>query len=170
MEQSKNYTYNNVFLSLGGNKKTSLTIFKETVNYFEKNHSLIKESTIYSSEPWGFKDPVSPFFNQVIQIETNFNPKELLAATQKLEKQFGRQTKTKNEYESRSIDIDILIFDKKVINSKNLTIPHYLMHKRNFVLIPFNEIAPDFLHPVFHKTINDLLLYSPDQLTVFKHK
>ncbi len=170
MEQSKNYTYKNVFLSLGGNEKNSLKIFEQTIDYFKTNHKLIKQSAVYSSEPWGFNETVSPFFNQVIQIETKYSPEELLIQTQKLEKHFGRPTKTKNEYESRPIDIDILIFDKKVINSQKLTIPHYLMHKRNFVLIPFNEIASDFLHPVFHKTINDLLLYSPDQLTVFKHK
>lgn len=159
-----------VYLSLGGNKKNTLTLFKEVLDFFDHYHELRNASSIYSSEPWGFEEATDTFYNQVIEIATKLSPKELLLETQALEKKLGRAVKTNGTYQARTIDIDILIFNEKVINSKKLTIPHALMHKRNFVLIPFAEIAPDFVHPVFHKTIKDLLLYSPDELTVFKLK
>ena len=83
---------------------------------------------------------------------------ELLDATEKVERELGRTIKSSNGiYHDRIIDIDILLYDNVVMDTKRLTIPHPLMHKREFVLQPLCEIAPEALHPVLNKSIGQLL-------------
>jgi len=159
---------NCVFLGLGGNLTATLSAFNNMKTMLDPEIKFLKESALYKSTAWGFKTENNVFYNKVIDIETTLPPNKLLNHTQWVEKELGRKNKTVQTYTDRVIDIDILTYDQKVINSKNLVIPHGLMHKRNFVLIPFCEIAPNFVHPVFNKTIYDLLLYSQDTLTVKK--
>ncbi|MDP2113799.1 MAG: 2-amino-4-hydroxy-6-hydroxymethyldihydropteridine diphosphokinase, partial [Bacteroidota bacterium] len=75
-----------------------------------------------------------------------------------------------NQYDSRIIDIDILFYGEKIVELPNLIIPHPRIQERKFALVPLNEIAPDFKHPVFHKTISQLLAECADQLRVEKVK
>jgi 2-amino-4-hydroxy-6-hydroxymethyldihydropteridine diphosphokinase len=127
---------------------------------------LLKESSVYESEPWGFASK-NTFFNQVLLYETVLTPNEILQITCLIETENGR-VHTKDGYSSRNLDIDILFYDNLILNSANLTIPHPLLHKRRFTLLPLAEIAHDFIHPVFNLNINALLEKCEDLGTVNK--
>ena len=125
-----------------------------------------KKSSVYESEPWGF-DAENSFLNQVVIIESELLPNEVLRKTQKIEKNLGR-VKTKEGYESRTMDIDILFYESLVIETETLIIPHPEIHIRKFTLEPLCEILPDKLHPLLNKTIKELLVECSDNLWVKK--
>ena len=116
---------------------------------------IVDRSSIYESVPWGFKHP-NKVLNQVLAIDTALAPEILLGHLQEIEKSLGR-IRTGERFSARPIDIDILFCDDLVINSENLKIPHTRIQDRKFVLVPLNEIKPDLVHPVFNKTVKDLL-------------
>ena len=117
----------------------------------------VKISSFFVSEPWGFNSD-NIFFNIAAEFETELQPFELLEVTQQIEQVIGRTHKTENrKYADRIIDIDILFYDNQIIDSHQLTIPHCLLHKRDFVLYPLAEIAPEFQHPVLKKTIKEII-------------
>jgi 2-amino-4-hydroxy-6-hydroxymethyldihydropteridine diphosphokinase len=97
-------------------------------------------------------------------VETSLSASDLLQSLLKIEQQMGRIRSVK--WGARIIDIDILFYDNEQIQNDNLKIPHPALAERRFTLIPLNEIAPDFLHPVLNKTIASLLLTCTDPLTV----
>lgn len=88
--------------------------------------------------------------------ETPLSPWSLIFEIKKIESKMGRKIKKKEVYEDRIIDIDIIFYENLVINSKTLSIPHPLMHKRKFVILPSLEIIPYWRHPVFKKTLKEL--------------
>ncbi len=153
-----------IFLSLGsniGDRKKNLTT---AVNKLKENNNKIEKiSSIYETEPVGYKEQ-NRFFNIVIEIDTGLPPYELLKLILNVEKDMGRERKI--HWGPRNIDIDIIFYKNLIINEPNLIIPHKEMHKRNFVLVPMNEIFPDFIHPVFKKSINDILKNSDDKCDV----
>lgn len=126
---------------------------------------VINASSIYETEAWGKNDQPS-FLNQVLEIQTNLTPRQLLKKILLIEKQIGRVREEK--YGPRIIDIDILLFNDDIHNYPSLKIPHPELPNRRFVLVPLAEIAPEFIHPVFKKTITELLAVCPDKLTVKK--
>lgn len=159
----------NVIISFGGNKKETLRSFELALQEIKKSiGEVLTQSSIYSTEAWGFNKKEQSFLNQVILIKTTLSPEEVLNKTQEIEIKLGRISKTKKGYESRIIDIDILFYEQLITTSKTLTIPHYLIHKRRFILVPLEEISPNFVHPVFQKTIKKLLLQCKDTLEVTK--
>ena len=158
---------NRLFLLLGGNLGNKSVIFKEAQNILQKKlGKIVKESSIYETEPWGFKTKEN-FWNQALIIETSLSSKEVLKITKKTETELGRIPGEKR-YTSRTIDIDLLFFGNLIINEPNLEIPHPRMINRRFVLIPLNEIAPEWVHPVLKKTIKELLEECTDTLKVKK--
>jgi 2-amino-4-hydroxy-6-hydroxymethyldihydropteridine diphosphokinase len=96
------------------------------------------------------------FLNMAIEIETALSPRELLKTLKEMEKEIGREPTSR--WGPRIIDLDILLFNADVVDEDNLSIPHPLMHERDFVLKPLSEIAPDAEHPVLHKSIRELML------------
>lgn len=159
----------NVIISFGGNKNETLESFKLAILEIEMLiGEVLNKSNVYSTEAWGFYNKEQSFLNQVILIKTTLSPEEVLNKTQEIEIKLGRLPKTKKGYESRIIDIDILFYEQLITTSKTLTIPHYLIHKRRFILVPLEEILPNFVHPVFQKTIKKLLLQCKDTLEVIK--
>lgn len=146
-------------MSLGsnlGDKKRNIELAIKSIE--TQIGDIVSLSAFYFSEPFGFESQYQ-FINCVARLNTLLSPYEILYKTQKIEDKLGRTEKTMNkEYSDRIIDIDILLYDDIIINDgKKLQIPHAEMHKRDFVLIPLNEIAPQLIHPVFHLPIEKLL-------------
>ena len=114
-------------------------------------------STFVETEPWGF-DSDNTFLNCVVAFDTTISPTELLDTTEEIERRLGRTTKsTGGVYHDRVIDIDILLYGNETIENPRLTIPHPLMHRRDFVLKPLAEIAPHVIHPTTGKSIEELV-------------
>ncbi len=119
-----------------------------------KGAELIKRSSNYETEPEGDSDQPA-FINAVLEIKTELPPKKLLSEFQHIETALGREREI--EWGPRTIDIDLLLYDKLIMSEDNLQIPHPLLHERLFILEPFKEIAPEFIHPVLEKSIEDIL-------------
>ncbi|WP_068472238.1 2-amino-4-hydroxy-6-hydroxymethyldihydropteridine diphosphokinase [Saccharicrinis aurantiacus] len=145
-----------VILLLGGNLGDIKTTLKHARDLLSNEiGDVIKQSKLYESEPWGFEHAQN-FLNQVIEIETAFSARELLDATQNIERELGRKQKTSTHYEGRLIDIDILFFDDIIVDESDLIIPHPHLHERLFTLLPLNELWSDFNHPLLKKSISEL--------------
>jgi len=149
---------NNVYLSLGtnsGNKPQNL--LKAIILICQKTGVLSALSSVYETKSWGFESD-NDFLNMVVCVETLLPPEEILTITQSIEKIIGREEKTNDIYFDRVIDIDIIAYEDLIIYSENLIIPHPLFHKRQFVLEPMNEIAPDYVHPVLLKKVCEIVV------------
>lgn len=140
--------------------------------YLEKAKNLISNtigkvvaiSSIFESEPWGFFTS-NWFLNQVIRVETDNDPHSVLKAINSIEQELGRKREGKS-YNSRTIDIDIILFDDLSVNTPELQIPHAHMCERRFVLEPLAQIAPNTIHPLTGKKIIELLEECTDDLEV----
>ena len=129
-----------VYLGLGTNQGDKFENIQNAVSAISNEcGSVISESSTYESLPWGFSAEGS-FYNSVVLIKTELSPEELLYFCQKIEVKLGRKKKTKLGYESRIIDIDILLYDKITLELDDLKIPHPLMNNRVFVLQPLIEL------------------------------
>ena len=132
-----------VYLGLGtnlGNKEANLKAALEEIR--KRVGEVTSLSAFHASEPWGFKSE-NAFLNAVCCVHTDISPQEVLHITQEIERELGRSKKSVNGiYSDRMIDIDILLYDDLHIQTPELTIPHPLMWKRDFVMIPLHEIAP----------------------------
>ena len=153
-----------LYLSLGtnlGNKRENLTRAIELLSL--ALGKCIAVSQFIETAPWGF-DSENSFLNCVAAFETALAPMQLLDMTESIERELGRTQKSNNgHYRDRIIDIDILLYGDNIIVSDRLTIPHPLMHKRDFVLEPLAEIAPETQHPVLHKSIKQLMEENKEQ-------
>ena len=125
-------------------------------------------SSLYETEAWGFSSE-ELFLNKALQILTFLSPEEVMQKIHKIEKIFGRE-RSGSGYSSRTMDIDILFYDDLVLDQDTLKIPHPRIQERKFALIPLDEIAHELLHPVFRKTIGELLLNCLDKKGVRKYK
>jgi len=132
---------NKVFLGIGtnlGNKESNLE--QAVARIKEYIGPVLKSSAIYETEPWGFQAK-DEFLNMVVKVETDLAPSGLLGRILMIESLLG-MVRVKEQYSSRLIDIDILLFEDMIVNEESLKIPHPLLHERKFVLVPLCEIAP----------------------------
>lgn len=145
------------YLSLGSNKGDRVGYVQQATHLLSalENINVIRTSTIYETEPYQSK-LTCWYVNAVIEIKTSLTPQELLLACQKTEAQLGRNREAEGIHGDRTLDVDILFYGKEIINEENLQIPHSLMHKRAFTLVPMIELNADFMHPVLNKSIIDL--------------
>jgi 2-amino-4-hydroxy-6-hydroxymethyldihydropteridine diphosphokinase len=120
--------------------------------------TLVTRSSLYQSEPFGITDQ-NWFVNFVIRLTTSLSPEELLRACLSIEQAMGRARTEK--WGPRFIDLDILFYDDLILKQEGLEIPHPGITERSFVLVPMNEIAPDFIHPMLKKKIETLLAEIP---------
>ena len=159
-----------VYLSLGSNKGDRIGYVQQAASLLgtDENISIVRTSAFYETEPWNMNTQTW-FVNAIIEAKTKYSPKELLEVCQRIEKQLGREHKGVNDYQDRTIDIDILFYNKDVINEENLTIPHKYVHLRAFNLVPMMELNADFVHPVLNKTIAEMHndLESPEMVFLY---
>ncbi len=157
---------NTAYLLLGGN-------IGDRIFYLNKAQALIEaycgkivqQSSLYETAAWGIeKQPA--FYNKVFELQTNLSPEALMQQLLFIEEELGR--KRMEKYGPRIIDIDILLMDDRIINEADLIIPHPRLTERRFALAPLAEIAGKVIHPVYKKTIDELLLDCTDQLDVKK--
>ena len=170
-----NKSYNNktnacqAYLMLGSNLGNRLNNLTSAEMFISKQiGNILISSDVYETESWGkLEQPL--FLNKLLVVETLLNAETVLEVAMKIELDMGRKRSLSKTWEARSIDIDILYFDRQVVHTTNLIIPHPRLHLRNFVLYPLNDIAPQFLHPVLNKSSTELLNECKDVLKVRKH-
>lgn len=154
---------NRLYIALGtnlGDKEHNLRTAVDKIA--ERIGTVVSLSAFYATEPWGFTSGNS-FLNAALCVETACPPMEALRLTQRIEREMGRTAKSSGGvYADRLIDIDLLLYPGVVFNSPELTLPHPLMCRRDFVMRPLAEIAPEELHPVLHKTIGELFREAGD--------
>jgi len=156
MNQSK------VILSIGSNKGNKLENIKKCVEFiYREIATVIRISNIYQTQSWGFDSQA--FYNCALVVYTYKTPEKLLQEILILERKFGRTRTNSTTYQDREIDIDIIAFDQKIIQTENLEIPHPKMQERLFVLKPLEDLQTDFVHPIFKKNIADLLCDCTDK-------
>ncbi len=146
------------YLSLGSNKGDRIGFVQQATSLLNATDgiSLIRTSAFYESEPWGM-EAETWFVNAVVEVKTSLSPQSLLTECQRIEAQLGRKRiEGEKGYQDRTIDIDILFYNKEIINDENLVIPHKFLHLRAFTLVPLLELIPNFEHPILHKTITQL--------------
>lgn len=119
-----------------------------------KRVKVLRRAGFYETEPVGREDQ-SWFINTVAEIETSLPPHELLAHTQSIESKLGRRQR--EHWGPREIDLDILLYENRVLDTPTLTLPHPQLHQRRFVLAPLCELAPDLIHPIFQRPLRELL-------------
>jgi 2-amino-4-hydroxy-6-hydroxymethyldihydropteridine diphosphokinase len=127
--------------------------------------TITRQSSIYETAAWG-NEQQDDFLNQVIIVETNLDAHSALDNILEIENKLGRKRSVKNA--PRTIDIDILFFNKALLNEENLKIPHPEIQNRRFVLVPLHELSPRFKHPILQKTVHQLLKECTDNLDVNK--
>ena len=155
---------NTAFLLTGGNLGNRLQNLERAATLIEKYcGNIYKASSVYQTAAWGFRDQPD-FYNQALELHTLFSPDELMAALLKIENETGRIRSFKMA--PRIIDIDILFFNNGVIHEEHLTVPHPHLHERRFTLIPLCELMPEYIHPVFKKTLKQLLAECKDSKQV----
>lgn len=155
-----------VYIALGSNLGNRLSNLKNAISNFTPQMDVKKKSPVYETPPWGYADQ-SAFLNQVVMVETYLEPEDLLGHLKRLETVLGREPSFQNG--PRLIDLDILFYDDIIVDSPPLVIPHPRLHQRAFVLVPLNDIAPDLVHPLFAKSISEMLL-DIDRLNIVEYK
>lgn len=126
-------------------------------------NKLVGRSSLYRTEPWGNEEQ-DWFVNAVIAIRTSFDPDGLLQHLKNVEEQLKK--KKEERWGPRNIDLDILFFNDEILKTPGLTVPHPFLHLRRFVLVPLQEICPDFIHPQLKLSVGELLERTNDEKKV----
>ena len=158
-----------VFLSLGSNLEDRFKNLKKALKVLKRSPKIeiTQLSSVYETEPWEVESS-NWFLNLVIKAECKLPPLQLLDFLEESEKKLGRKSKSDNS--PRTVDIDILFYNDWIFHTPRLVVPHPLLHKRRFVLVPLAEIEPEFEHPQFHKDIKSVLGELEDKAEVKFYK
>lgn len=151
-----------IYLLLGGNTGDRLSYLEAALQQINNRcGQIISQSPYYETAAWGQED-LQPFLNLAIGIKTTRSPEDLLREIHLIEQEYGRERIVK--WGARTLDIDIIFYGDKIVDTPQLQIPHPLMQERRFVLVPLRDIAAGFVHPVFQKTVAELLADCKDEL------
>ena len=161
---------NAAYLCLGGNIGDRESFLEDAVTQIgERAGEVTQQSATYETQAWGVSGQQA-YLNRCIRVDTALEPEALLAVLLDIEKDLGRTRDPWKTYEPRTIDLDILLYNDLVLEQEQLIIPHPRLHLRSFVLVPLNEIAGSYLHPVLNKTIFNLLGECQDRSGVTLYK
>lgn len=150
-----------VYFSIGSNLGDRLNYLQQAVQAIHQKIGWVTHvSAVYETAAWGFSS--TPFYNAVVRVNTYKTPSQLRLLFLEIETTLGRIRKDDSGYSARTIDIDVLSYNQEIISTIELSIPHPLLHQRQFVLIPFLEIAPDWYHPVLAAPLSELSAKSED--------
>ncbi|GAA0749967.1 2-amino-4-hydroxy-6-hydroxymethyldihydropteridine diphosphokinase [Gaetbulibacter jejuensis] len=156
---------NKVYIALGSNKGDRLKHLQDAVDLIFKQIGKVNIiSKVYNTPALGFES--DDFLNTCLLIETSLEAQDVLQQLLQIETQLGRQRTENSGYEARTIDLDVLFFNDEIIESKDLVVPHKELHKRKFVLQPLFDIAPKYQHPVYQKSITELLQDCDDKSAI----
>lgn len=157
------------YLSLGSNLGNRyLTLQKAIFSIQKKVGKVLALSSVYENPAVGFEG--EDFLNACVGILTDLSPTDLLTTLLQIERDFGRERNSGDNYQSRTLDIDIILYGNEIIHTSELDIPHPRMDRRNFVLKPLADIAPQYYHPVLNKDIRNLLQECKDRSKLSKTK
>jgi deoxyguanosine kinase len=144
-----------VYIGLGSNIGNRFALLQEAVDCIDSRiGTILSVSKVYETPAWGFESEV--FLNACIKIETKYTAFEVLEALLSIENKLGRDRNSREGYQARPIDLDILLFKNDVISQKHLQLPHPRMELRQFVLTPLADIAASIVHPQLQKSIEEL--------------
>jgi 2-amino-4-hydroxy-6-hydroxymethyldihydropteridine diphosphokinase len=159
---------NNSFLLFGSNLIQPQDNINQAIELLKNQDiEIVKLSSFYKSEPWGFKSK-NWFYNRLAEVNGNENAILLHSKIAAIENEMGRISKSEGEYNDRIIDIDILFFNNEIINMPELQIPHPRLHLRKFALITLLEICPNYIHPVLKQTVQNMWCECTDKGEVIK--
>jgi 2-amino-4-hydroxy-6-hydroxymethyldihydropteridine diphosphokinase len=147
------------YLNIGSNLGDCTANLHHAIEALESAlHTSAQVSSIIESQAWGYSSD-NIFYNIGVAIDSDIAPQEMLTITQRIERELGSAShrNADGSYCDRLVDIDIIAVDDIVVNTPTLTIPHPLMHKREFVLAPMAELAPQWIHPTLHKSVAELI-------------
>jgi deoxyguanosine kinase len=151
-----------VVLSLGSNQGNRLDNVERSLEMIHREiGTIIKVSKLYETPSWGFDSDA--FYNCALVVHTFSSAHKILEQILNIEKRLGRVRGDTLGYQSRIIDIDLIAFNEEIIDAENLQVPHPLMQNRKFVLLPMLDLNLDWVHPVLHKKIAELLEITPDK-------
>jgi len=153
MEVNQSVSLNKAYIALGSNVGNWKNNFNQAVRLISKIGSIKQLASIYLSEPYGYEQQ-HYFYNSVLEIVTNLSPYDLFIELQIIEKKLQKNKLFING--PRKIDLDIIFFNKLILTSNKLTIPHYAAHIRDFVLLPIIEMNSFYMHPLQKKTISTI--------------
>lgn len=145
-----------VYIGLGSNKGDRMKYLHHAISEIERDYgfTVLDISSLYETKPYGVVDQPN-YINAVVLIETNYSPFEVYNKVKDIEKVVGR-TESKR-WGEREIDLDIILYDSIIYKDELIEIPHKEYYKRDFVLVPLNEIAHGFVDPIRNKSINEML-------------
>lgn len=144
-----------VYIGLGSNIGNRFALLQEAVDCIDSRiGTILSVSKVYETPAWGFESEA--FLNACIKIETKYTAFEVLEALLSIENKLGRDRNSREGYQARPIDLDILLFKNDVISQKHLQLPHPRMELRQFVLTPLADIAASIVHPQLQKSIEEL--------------
>ncbi len=157
---------NIIYILLGSNMGESKKQLLKAASLIKKQiGSINRQSSLYSTAAWGNTNQPD-FLNQVVIVNSKLSAEQTMQEILKIEKEMGRIRTRKNA--PRIIDIDILFFNREIIESSTLFVPHPQLQNRRFVLVPLNELSPNLKHPVLQTTIHQLFINCVDTLNVKK--
>ncbi len=163
------------FIGIGTNLGDRAANYREAIQRIAElpESRLVRQSSIYETEPVG--EIKGAFLNAAVEIETELAPDVLMRKLLVIERVMGRRrvkgrkpSVSRGKYRPRIIDLDLLFFDKEIIDTHTLHVPHPRLHERRFVLAPMSELAPSLMHPKLNASISELLagLKSPHRVTL----